>query len=96
MELTKEQISQIEDLTDNNDHTSARLLLISCLDQKDDLFFGQLNEQLQDGYNFIESQQNKLQYLPDHLSTMRRNLDSLLKTLLFKLVSNADQVWQAL
>ena len=95
MKLTKEQISQIEDLTDRNFHTNARLLLISCLDQKDDLSYAQ-REQLQDGYNFIESQHNKLQYLPDHLSTMRRNLDSLLKTLLFKLVSNADQVWQAL
>jgi len=95
MKLTISQIKTIADLTDRNFHTNARLVLIGCLDQKGDLSFAQ-QEQLRDGYTFIESQHNKLQYLPDHLSTMRRNLDSLLKTLLFKLVSNADQVWQAL
>jgi len=95
MKLTKEQIEIIADLTDRNFHTNARLKLISCLNQKNDLSWAK-KELLQDGYNFIESQHIKLQCLPEHLSTMRRNLDSLLKEALFKFVSNADQVWQAL
>ena len=93
MKLTKEQIERISDLTDRNFHTNARLLMITCISQ--DLTWCN-REILEGGYKFIEQQHSALNWLPDHLSNMRRSLDELLKDLLFQFVENAEETWGAL
>lgn len=90
-QFTKEQISQIADLTDNNDHTSARLLIIEAMKDEENHFEFMINS-----YKFIEEQQNILGYLPCSLSSFRNATDKTLKLWISNLVSNADQVWQAL
>ena len=89
--FTQSQISQIADLTDNNDHTSARFLIIEAMKDEENHFEFMINS-----YKFIEEQQNIFGHLPHNLSIFRNETDKTLKLWIFKLVSNAKQVWQAL
>lgn len=99
MKLKKEQISQIAELTDCNDHTSARLLIIEAMKsevQKCNVYDQNDFELLINSYKFIEEQHNLFGHLPYNLSIFRNETDKTFKLWIFKLVSNADQVWQAL
>lgn len=84
-------IERIQELTDNNDHTSARLFIIEAMKDDENHFEFMINS-----YKFIEEQQNIFGYLPCSLSSFRNETDKTLKLWISKLVSNADQVWQAL
>lgn len=89
--MTHVNIAQLEDLTDNNAHTEARLFIISELKTETNHF-----ETLTAGYEHINAEHIRNGYMPSQLCDYRRILDEALKNAINENAINNKQVLAAL